>query len=78
MNDPFVQQQANLWAKREAAEGGTPAQRIDRMIRRALGRAPRPEEQAQCLEFLGEHPSEADWAALAHALFNVKEFIYVH
>jgi hypothetical protein len=78
MNDPFVQQQATLWAKREAAEGGTPAQRIERMFFRALGRAPRPEEQAQCLEFLGQRPSEADWSALAHALFNVKEFIYVH
>ncbi|MFQ3593565.1 MAG: DUF1553 domain-containing protein, partial [Gemmataceae bacterium] len=76
MNDPFVQQQATEWAKRELAEGGTAEERLQRMFRRALGRPPRSEELLSCREFVGKG-TESDWASLAHALFNLKEFIYL-
>ena len=90
MNDPFVVEQARLWAKRTLADDGlSPVARIDRMYREAFVRSPAPEETAAALNFLtaqarahgtdfAEQPlSEAAWADLAHALFNTKEFIFV-
>jgi len=76
MNDPFVHQQASLWAKRELAESGSLDERLERMFRRALGRSPLPNELAACREFVGRG-SANDWEALAHALVNLKEFIYL-
>jgi hypothetical protein len=76
MNDPFVQQQATEWARREMAEGGGNDERIERMFRRAVGRAPRAEEREACREFVGKG-RESDWLALGHALFNLKEFLYL-
>jgi hypothetical protein len=46
------------------------------MFRRALGRSPLPNEMAACREFVGRG-SANDWEALAHALVNLKEFIYL-
>ena len=76
MNDPFVQQQATEWARREVAEGGGNEERIERMFRRAVGRTPRAEEREACREFVGKG-RESDWSALGHALFNLKEFLYL-
>ena len=90
MNDPFVVEQARLWAKQTLADDAlSPEARIDRMYREAFVRSPAPEETAAALDFLtaqarahgtdfAEQPlSEAAWADLAHALFNTKEFIFV-
>ena len=91
MNDPFVVEQAKLWAKRVLAEKklATPEQRIERMYREAFGRAPTPEELKAATEFLDRQGRELGiepqkratdprvWADLAHVLLNVKEFIYV-
>ncbi|TVQ00073.1 MAG: DUF1553 domain-containing protein [Planctomycetaceae bacterium] len=63
MNDPFVVEQAGLWAARVLAEpvaapgSTTPeslaATRIDRMYRSAFARGPREEEVAAAFDFLG-------------------------
>jgi hypothetical protein len=85
LNDPFVQQQAQTWAKR-TLETGTAAERICGMYLAAFGRPPREDETAACQEFLAQqaklHNTTADslpaWTDLAHTLINVKEFIYLH
>jgi hypothetical protein len=86
MNDPFVHQQAGIWADRVRAKPAPAAARVREMYLRAFGRPPTNEEQAACLEFLAEqgarHGETADsskaWADLAHTLFNAKEFIYLN
>jgi hypothetical protein len=79
MNDPFVHQQADRWARRVLAEPGTAEERLTRMYLAAFARRPTAEERAACLDFLsGAKGSTAQgWAELAHALFNVKEFIFL-
>jgi len=90
MNDPFVIEQALLWAKQTLAEPSlSPEQRIDRMYRAAFARPPAAAEQSAAVEFLAEQTAlhggdftadprhEAAWADLAHALINAKEFIFV-
>jgi hypothetical protein len=93
MNDPFVHQQADLWAKRMLARPGTPRQRIAAMYEVAFGRLPTATEAAACLDFLdyqarhgpaggGDNTPATDdhaaWADLAHVLFNAKEFIFLN
>jgi len=89
MNDPFVVQQAQVWAKRLLTEVEDPAARVERMYRLAFARAPRPEEQAAALDFLAQQGGELGvspqqamndaqaWADLCHVMFNVKEFVFV-
>jgi hypothetical protein len=90
MNDPFVTEQAVLWAKQTLAdESLPPAARIDRMYREAFARGPTAENQTAALEFLAAQAAqhgvsfvdqprhEATWADLAHALITTKEFIFV-
>ncbi|MCC6417301.1 MAG: DUF1553 domain-containing protein [Gemmataceae bacterium] len=85
LNDPFVHQQAGLWARRVLAAPGTSADRVERMYLSAFGRPPDAEELRACLEFLDRQPQsigaarneQAAWADLAHVLFNAKEFIYL-
>ena len=55
MNDPMVQTQAQLWARRIADEvGSDPAARIDRMYLAAFARLPTPAERQAALNFLVE------------------------
>ena len=79
LNNPLVNQLAGDWAKRAIRE--TPAEtRIDRMYRMAFARPAGAEELALAREFLAEaagETEEARWTALAHAMFNAKEFIFV-
>ena len=90
MNDPFVIQQARLWAERilSAKEPDT-ASRVRQMYEDAYCRPPTDSEIALALQFLDEHGAElgvpkeqraADvklWTDLAHVLMNVKEFIFL-
>ncbi len=86
MNDPFVHQQAALWARRVLAQGGTPRERIAGMYVAAFGRPPTEDEVRGCVDFLGEQGRLAKtgpeapgvWADLAHVLVNVKEFIFLN
>ncbi len=90
MNDPFVTEQAQVWARRLLAETSLSTEaRVIRMYREAFAREPTAEEQAVAIEFLTDQAdrhgadfttdpiNEAAWADLAHALFNTKEFIFV-
>jgi hypothetical protein len=82
LNDPFVHQQAAAWAKRVCSNGGPEVERISRMYVVAFARPPTSRELAFCREFLGEQQERGGgtlsaWSALAHVLFNVKEFIYL-
>jgi hypothetical protein len=86
MNDPFVHQQAALWVKRVLAQPGATPQRVTAMYLSAFGRPPTEDELSACEAFLRQqaelHRANADdplaWTDLAHTLFNVKEFIYLH
>ncbi|HUG91355.1 MAG TPA: PSD1 and planctomycete cytochrome C domain-containing protein [Planctomycetaceae bacterium] len=88
MNNPFVVQQAELWARRtlaEADDGATPEEIIHRLYQTAFARPATSQELAAALAFLerrsGEPPGGHDvrrWADLCHVLLNVKEFVFVN
>jgi len=90
LNDPFVLRQAEAWAARIVAEGDlSVSSRIERMFLLALGRpANLPETErferavAGFATLHGVPPEEAltsarVWKDVAHAIFNVKEFLYI-
>ncbi|HUY35489.1 MAG TPA: PSD1 and planctomycete cytochrome C domain-containing protein [Pirellulales bacterium] len=90
LNDDFVTAQAQHWAARLVARiGETPAQRLDFMFRTALGRGATSAETVRWLAALNDlaalrRVSEQDrmsstalWKDMAHAVFNLKEFIYI-
>ena len=85
LNNPFVLQQADLWAKRVLALPNLTAEaRVKAMYEAAFARAATREELAAATEFLLEQGKEygdpADpraWSDLAHVLFNAKEFLFV-
>ncbi|CAA9388904.1 MAG: FIG00926821: hypothetical protein, partial [uncultured Phycisphaerae bacterium] len=87
MNDPFVVEQAKVWAGRVLRDPGlSREQRVDAMYRAAFSRPAAAQETADALAFLESQARElgaaADdpraWADLAHVLFNVKEFVFVN
>lgn len=90
MNDPFVAEQAMMWARRLMDRHPTdPEARIREVYQTAFTRAPSPKEMEQAIEFFAqgseEIPSltdpceieEAQWEAYCHAVFNMKAFIYL-
>jgi len=87
MNDPFVHEQARVWAERLAAQGDAqqPEARVDAMFRAALGRPATAAERARFAGLAAELASlhrapvnsAAVWKDVAHALFNLKEFLYL-
>jgi hypothetical protein len=90
MNDPFVTQQAGVWATRILSAGKNPAERrIAQMYQQAFARPPTDAEVAEGVAFLSQmgelYGLDADhraddervWTDYAHVLFNVKEFIFV-
>jgi hypothetical protein len=90
MNDPFVTEQAAVWAKKVLRDQTlSPDARIDTMYREAFARGPTVAERAAAVEFLatqaadygvsfaGQPRHESTWADLAHALITTKEFIFV-
>jgi len=86
MNDPFVHQQAEAWARRVLSHPGTAEKRVEGMYVSAFGRPPTDDERSACLAFLEGQAKRQGvktedprvWADLAHTLFNVKEFIFVN
>ncbi len=84
LNNPFVLQQAELWAKRVLATPGTAEGRVREMYLTGFGRPPTTDEVALATAFVAEQAKEYGkpdhpkaWADLAHVLFNAKEFIFV-
>jgi mono/diheme cytochrome c family protein len=79
LNDPFVHHQAKLFAQRiTALPNLTDEQRIQRMYELAFTRPPSAAELQRAAAFVS-HAASADdaWRDLAHALFQMKEFIYL-
>ncbi len=85
MNNPFVAEQAGVWARRVLAEpDASPEARLGRMYVTAFARPPAAGELTAALQFLreqdaryGETNDPRSWSDLCHVLFNVKEFIFV-
>jgi hypothetical protein len=85
LNDPFVHQQAGVWAKRVSGETDSTDDRIRAMYLAAFSRPATTEETTACRAFLTEQAGryraevtdQRPWADLAHTLFNAKEFIYL-
>jgi hypothetical protein len=90
LNDPFVLQQADVWASRLiAAQDTSIADRITTMFQTAFDRPPRPDELARfhaaVTQFAQLHGVSADnvltnrpvWKDMAHAFYNLEEFIYI-
>jgi hypothetical protein len=86
LNDPFVHQQAEVWARRVLASPGSAKERIIGMYLSAFARPPTDSELAACIAFIDrEMPASGNrrdevraWADLAHTLVNVTEFIFVN
>jgi hypothetical protein len=77
LNDPAVLQFARSWAG--AVRGrvaGTDAA-IKALFREGLGRSPSATEVAKARELLAQSGAVEDLTPVAHALFNLKEFIYL-
>lgn len=90
MNDPFVMEQASVWAARLVARKDDAVDtRLTAMFVDALGRPPTDAEVARwrgLADRLAEGhrvpasevlSSNTVWKDLAHALFNTKEFLYL-
>jgi len=90
LNDPFVIGQAEHWAERLARDGSPAIEdRVRRLFETALGRPPDSDELnrfanlARRVAELRQIPPDAIltsrpvWQDVAHAVFNLKEFIYV-
>ncbi|MBI5852494.1 MAG: DUF1553 domain-containing protein [Planctomycetes bacterium] len=78
LNDPFAIEQAALFARRVTAELGTDVPRgVDAMYRAAFARTPSTTELTAARGYLGDAPDAARWAAFAHVLFNVKDFVFL-
>ena len=75
LNDPLVLQQAEVWGRRISSQPATDEERIVLMHREAFLRAPSNDECARALAFL--HDNGGKWNDLAHAMFNMKELIYL-
>lgn len=91
MNDPFVVEQAKLWAKRVLADNqASPEARIEGMYLRAFGRPPTTAQRNAAIGFLklqaqtygiadnGWQHDERVWTDLCHVMFNVKDFAFVN
>ncbi len=86
MNDPFVVEQCQLWAKRALAEATrSPEDRIRRLYLTAFSRPPSEDELNEASGFLAEQAEMygvgtddvRPWADLCHVLVNVKEFVFI-
>jgi len=84
MNNPFVLQQAEVWARRASEQYPEPGSRIRAMYVAAYGRPPAASEEEMALAFIEEQARQyatgealRPWADLAHVLYNVKEFIFI-
>ena len=72
LNDPFVHQQAEVWAKRISS--APEDKRVDAMYRAAFSRPANADEIAACRQYLA---TGGAWSGLAHVLFNAKEFVFL-
>jgi hypothetical protein len=90
LNDPFVSDQAEIWARELITrKDSSPDTRIQHMFLKAFSRPATSEETSRWAQAAREIAVEQGlseaailndtglWKALAHAVFNTKEFLYV-
>ncbi|MBS0260971.1 MAG: PSD1 domain-containing protein [Planctomycetes bacterium] len=81
MNDPFVIHASRLWAERVCRTESDDHRRIALLYRELLNREPTPDELRQSAELVAQITTRKSaakaWHVLAHALFNLKEAIYL-
>jgi hypothetical protein len=81
MNHPFVLLQGRLWAERVRNAEPTREGRVRRFYRELLNREPTDDERQQAESMVETMTARADearaWQLLAHAMFNLKEAIYL-
>jgi hypothetical protein len=84
MNDPFIVEQAALWAKRALSDATISVeQRIERLYVTAFGRVASAAEISEATSFLKSQlsdpsvPRQEAWSNLCHVLFNIKEFVFI-
>ena len=79
LNDPLVHELAQHWGRALAMQAGHLRERIGAIYLSALTRPPTDVELDLACRFIEERGSARpeSWAALAHVLWNVKEFIFV-
>jgi len=82
LNDPFVREQAGHFATRALAQPGDASARIRWLFAAALSRPATDAEVTRAAAFLTQqatmHGGEPQaWQDLAHAVFNLKEFLYL-
>jgi hypothetical protein len=90
MNNPFVLEQASIWARRLVAASCAERETIARAFESAWGRLPEPAELDRALGFVHEYheraaaagaPSESAaldaWTSFAKVMLNANEFLYV-
>ena len=86
MNDPFVVQQADLWAKQLiASDAKSTPDRIRRLYEQVFSRPPSQMELSEASSFIESQVETSKqsandprlWAEFCHVLLNVKEFIYI-
>jgi len=74
LNGPLATEMATALAERVQREADhEPKAQIERAFRIALQRAPDPDEQARCTQFLAQH----SLPELCRALLNLNEFAYI-
>jgi Protein of unknown function (DUF1553) len=89
LNDPFVIEMAKHWSQRLQADGANSVeQRAEQMLASALSRSIKLNEVEGLVQLLRDSAQargstvellqdSAAWQDAAHAIFNLKEFIYV-
>lgn len=90
LNDPFVAEQAEVWAAHLLTlDHVDAAQRIEHIYMTALSRPPTGEETTNAIAFIQQQASRLNltdeqsfgdatvWTAYCHAILNLKEFIYL-
>ena len=89
MNDPFVIEQARVWARRVlAGDESSVERRIAEMFVSAYARPPSQDELSSAVGFLKAQAAEYGsrdwrqdedvWTDLCHVLFNAKEFVFLN
>lgn len=90
LNDPFVVAMANHWSKRVVEDSATSSkERATQMFATAFSRPPNEAEIERLMRFVDRTATarglestalmrcEPLWQDVAHAIFNLKEFVYV-
>jgi hypothetical protein len=89
MNDPFVSEQASIWAQRLSEQSDDVSDRVNRIYLQALGRPPAEWEVKSAIRFIEQQATEMEietenilnapnvWLDLCHVMFNLKEFIFI-